>query len=83
MKLETAFKSRKLIIDYSKEGVKKIQHITLGSLNKKLSDDQLIQVVQAITSLIDGGYMGFSLTEVLTGDIMDENGDLVVNKNQD
>lgn len=71
MKLDTAFKSRKLTINYSKDGVEKVQHISLSALNEKTTDDQLIQVTQAILSLIDGDYVGLSLTEVTTGNMYD------------
>lgn len=75
MKLETAFGSRKLTINYQhqEDGEGKLKHVSLTGLDEKANNDQIIQATNAVMSLVDGDLMGISITEVTSGDITDEN----------
>ncbi|OYR96273.1 DUF1659 domain-containing protein [Lactobacillus taiwanensis] len=67
MTVETVFSSRKLRIDYMKEGSEKVKSMTLTNLDKNANNDQVVQIVNGVKPLINGTVVAFYLTEVERG----------------
>lgn len=67
MAVETVFNSRKLRIDYMKEGSEKLKSLTLTNLDKNATNDQIGQIVNGVKPLINGTVVAFYLTAVERG----------------
>lgn len=67
MKMETNFGSRKLGVKYLKEGAEKETSFSLSNLSQEATNDQVVQVVEALQSLINGDITSVNMTEVTTG----------------
>lgn len=69
MKLETGFGSKKLGIKYVKEGAEKETSFSLSNLAQEATNDQVVQVVEALGKLINGEITTVNMTEVTTGSL--------------
>ena len=67
MAVQTVFNSRKLRIDYMKEGSEKLKSLTLTNLDKNATNEQIGQIVDSVKPLINGTVAAFYLTEVERG----------------
>ena len=67
MAVQTVFSSRKLRIDYMKEGSEKLKSLTLSNLDKNATNEQIGQIVDSVKPLVNGTVAAFYLTEVERG----------------
>ena len=67
MAVQTVFNSRKLRIDYMKEGSEKLKSLTLTNLDKNATNEQIGQIGDSVKPLINGTIAAFYLTEVERG----------------
>lgn len=67
MAVETSFLSKKLRVDYMVDGEEKLNSLTLASLNKDVSGEQLGQIVEGLKPLINGQIAKIYVTEVTHG----------------
>ena len=67
MAVQTVFNSRKLRIDYMKEGSEKLKSLTLANLDENATNEQIGQIVDSVKPLVNGTVAAFYLIEVERG----------------